>query len=165
MQRRVKRKEMHLWSGGYWFAFFFFFLRLLFHRHRSIIYSQMARCNQCQVPFLLKTHLKKKKQEMEKKIWHERNFLLFFSFFFFLVKKKKKFKTKIPIGWMMLTGCRDPGAFCLLIEQRSKQLDTASSLSISYLLTSFFSSFFLSYSVWYPPGLYYFVFMYIYISF
>ncbi|KZS10982.1 Uncharacterized protein APZ42_024419 [Daphnia magna] len=28
----------------------------------------------------------------------------------------------------MLTGCRDPGAFCLLIEQRSKQLDTASSL-------------------------------------
>ncbi|KAI9561635.1 hypothetical protein GHT06_012595 [Daphnia sinensis] len=40
----------------------------------------------------------------------------------------------------MLTGCRDPGAFCLLIEQRSKQLDTASSLFQFPIFSSYTSS-------------------------
>jgi hypothetical protein len=53
----------------------------------------MARCNQCQVPFLLKTHLKKK-TEMEKRSDMREISFFIFHFFFFLVKKKKKKKQK-----------------------------------------------------------------------
>jgi hypothetical protein len=68
----------------------------------------MARCNQCQVPFLLKTHLKKK-TEMEKRSDMREISFFFFSFFFLPCKEKEEKKNKNSNRLDDVDGMSGPG--------------------------------------------------------